>query len=75
MKEHNKKIENEQNKSDHFLGEWEGDQYKSDYDLNELKTDINNFLYTKLPEKTTLIKMENLGCKIHNLISDFITND
>ncbi len=42
------------------------------YDLKELKTDVNNFLYTKLPDKTTLNEMEDLSCKINDLIFEFI---
>jgi hypothetical protein len=36
--------------------------------INDLKPDINNFLYSRLPTTLTLGEMEFLACKIHDLI-------
>lgn len=35
---------------------------------NELKPDLNNFLFPRLPGTMTLYDMERLACEIHDLI-------
>lgn len=34
----------------------------------ELKSEINEFLFQRLPDSTTLKEMEELACEIHNKI-------
>ncbi len=38
--------------------------------LSELKTDINNFLYTRVPQKMTIEDFENLAVELCEKIRD-----
>jgi len=38
--------------------------------IEELKVDLNNFLYSKMPPSMTLIEFENLSIEIFKLINE-----
>ncbi len=57
--------------ADHFAqAEAAERQHESDAVLDELKDDINAFLWTRLPATMTLERAEEIAVQVHGIIAD-----